>query len=86
MFVFQCPCYHLQFSGVLCCVHQVLTAEQQRAFCQIGAIIRGFLTRRLLKTEKVKHLRQTIVVSSQFGYLLYQMLYLPHKESVLIHV
>lgn len=65
MLVFQCPCYHLQFSGVLCCVHQVLTAEQQRAFCRIGAIIRGFLTRRLLKTEKVKHLRQTIVVSSQ---------------------
>lgn len=65
VFVFQCPCYHLQFSGVLCCVHQVLTAEQQRAFCRIGAIIRGFLTRRLLKTEKVKHLRQTIVVSSR---------------------
>jgi len=43
-------------------VVQVTTAEQQRAFCRIGAIIRGFLTRRLLKTEKVKHLRQTIKV------------------------
>ncbi|XP_035510148.1 centriolar coiled-coil protein of 110 kDa-like isoform X2 [Morone saxatilis] len=45
---------------------QVLTAEQQRAFCRIGAIIRGFLTRRLLKTEKVKHLRQTIGDTQEF--------------------
>ncbi|KAM9346584.1 centriolar coiled-coil protein of 110 kDa [Symphorus nematophorus] len=44
----------------------VLTAEQQRAFCRIGALIRGFLTRRLLKTEKVKHLRQTIVDTQEF--------------------
>lgn len=53
---------HITSSGVLRPVPQVLTAEQQRAFCRIGAIIRGFLTRRLLKTEKVKHLRQTILV------------------------
>ncbi|XP_069558904.1 centriolar coiled-coil protein of 110 kDa-like isoform X1 [Brachyistius frenatus] len=44
----------------------VLTAEQQRAFSRIGAIIRGFLTRRLLKTEKVKHLRQTIADTQEF--------------------
>ncbi|KAL7377920.1 hypothetical protein ABVT39_006210 [Epinephelus coioides] len=44
----------------------VLTAEQQRAFCRIGAIIRGFLTRRLLKTEKVKHLRQTVTDTQEF--------------------
>ncbi|XP_075938972.1 centriolar coiled-coil protein of 110 kDa-like [Anarhichas minor] len=44
----------------------VMTAEQQRAFCRIGAIIRGFLTRRLLKTEKVKHLRQTILDTQEF--------------------
>ncbi|XP_020514838.2 centriolar coiled-coil protein of 110 kDa [Labrus bergylta] len=44
----------------------VLTAEQQRSFCRVGAIIRGFLTRRLLKTEKVKHLRQTIVDTQEF--------------------
>lgn len=44
----------------------VLTADQQKAFCQIGAITRGFLTRRLLKTEKVKHLRQTIVDTQEF--------------------
>lgn len=50
------------------CVLQVLTPEQQRAFCRIGALIRGFLTRRLLKTEKVKHLSQTIVVSSLFNW------------------
>ncbi|XP_024128643.1 uncharacterized protein LOC112146843 isoform X2 [Oryzias melastigma] len=44
----------------------VLTAEQQRAFCQICAIVRGFLVRRLLKTEKVKNLRQTIVDTQEF--------------------
>ncbi|XP_068192911.1 centriolar coiled-coil protein of 110 kDa-like isoform X2 [Antennarius striatus] len=44
----------------------VLTAEQQRAFCKIGAIIRGFLTRSLLKTEKVKHLRKTVVDTREF--------------------
>ncbi|XP_054464126.1 centriolar coiled-coil protein of 110 kDa-like [Anoplopoma fimbria] len=44
----------------------VITAEQQSAFCRIGAIIRGFLTRRLLKTEKVKHLRQTIMDTQEF--------------------
>lgn len=52
----------LYFSNPRPTLLQVLTADQQRAFCRIGAIIRGFLTRRLLKTEKVKHLRQTIVV------------------------
>ncbi|KAM9391604.1 LOW QUALITY PROTEIN: centriolar coiled-coil protein of 110 kDa-like [Pholidichthys leucotaenia] len=33
----------------------LLTAEHQKAFCQMGALIRGFLTRRVLKTEKVKY-------------------------------
>lgn len=54
--------FTLTSSGVPCYVLQVLTAEQQSAFCRIGAIIRGFLTRRLFKIEKVKNLRQTIVV------------------------
>ncbi|XP_054616679.1 centriolar coiled-coil protein of 110 kDa-like [Dunckerocampus dactyliophorus] len=45
---------------------QVLTAEQQRALCRIGAIARGFLMRRLLKTHKVKHLRQTITDTQAF--------------------
>ncbi|KAM4716906.1 centriolar coiled-coil protein of 110 kDa isoform 2-T4 [Anableps anableps] len=44
----------------------ILTAEHQKAFCQIGAMIRGFLIRRLLKTEKVKHLRQTVVDTQEF--------------------
>uniref|UniRef100_A0A8D3AZG9 Centriolar coiled-coil protein of 110 kDa n=1 Tax=Scophthalmus maximus TaxID=52904 RepID=A0A8D3AZG9_SCOMX len=44
----------------------ILTAEQQTAFCRIGAITRGFLIRRLLKTEKVKHLRQTIMDTQEF--------------------
>lgn len=55
-------------SSVPSCVLQVLTPEQQRAFCRIGALIRGFLTRRLLRTEKVKHLCQTITVSYRCNY------------------
>lgn len=58
----------LFLSAVPSCVLQVLTPEQQRAFCRIGALIRGFLTRRLLKTEKVKHLCHTIMVSSLCHY------------------
>ncbi|KAM3863895.1 centriolar coiled-coil protein of 110 kDa [Diretmus argenteus] len=44
----------------------VLTAEQQRGFCRLGAITRGFLTRRLLKTEKLKHLHQTVMDTQEF--------------------
>ncbi|XP_014861717.1 PREDICTED: centriolar coiled-coil protein of 110 kDa isoform X2 [Poecilia mexicana] len=44
----------------------VLTAEHQKAFCQIGAMIRGFLTRRLLKTEKLKQLCQTVADTREF--------------------
>lgn len=46
------------------CDFQVLTGVQQRALCRIGALVRSFLTRRLLKTDKVKQLRQTVVVRS----------------------
>ncbi|XP_045066868.1 centriolar coiled-coil protein of 110 kDa [Coregonus clupeaformis] len=45
---------------------QVVTIEQQRALCRLGAISRGFLTRRLLQTEKVKQLRQTIQDTQEF--------------------
>ncbi|XP_072771775.1 uncharacterized protein [Nerophis lumbriciformis] len=45
---------------------QVLTTEQQRALCRIGAIARGFLIRRLLKTHKIKYLRQTIMDTKAF--------------------
>lgn len=55
-------------STVPSCVLQVLSPEQQRAFCRIGALIRGFLTRRLLRTEKVKHLCQTVMVSYLCNY------------------
>lgn len=51
---------------------QVVTVEQQRALCRLGAISCGFLTRRLLQTEKVKQLRQTVQVRA----LLY-----PHTET-----
>ncbi|XP_054891128.1 centriolar coiled-coil protein of 110 kDa-like [Poeciliopsis prolifica] len=44
----------------------VLTAEHHKAFCKIGAMIRGFLVRRLLKTEKLKHLCQTVVDTQEF--------------------
>ncbi|XP_056608783.1 centriolar coiled-coil protein of 110 kDa-like isoform X2 [Triplophysa dalaica] len=45
---------------------QVLTADQQRALCHLCAIVKGFLTRRLLKTEKVKHLCQTVQDTQEF--------------------
>ncbi|XP_057202921.1 centriolar coiled-coil protein of 110 kDa isoform X2 [Triplophysa rosa] len=45
---------------------QVLTADQQRALCRLCAIVKGFLTRRLLKTEKVKHLCQTVQDTQEF--------------------
>ncbi|XP_026095795.1 centriolar coiled-coil protein of 110 kDa-like isoform X1 [Carassius auratus] len=45
---------------------QVVTAEQQRALCHLTAAVKGFLIRRLLKTEKVKHLRQTVQDTQEF--------------------
>ncbi|CAL8266510.1 unnamed protein product [Gadus morhua 'NCC'] len=45
---------------------QVLTAEQQKCVCRLGAVARGFLTRRLMDTEKVKHLRQTVGDTQEF--------------------
>ncbi|XP_052409310.1 centriolar coiled-coil protein of 110 kDa isoform X1 [Carassius gibelio] len=45
---------------------QVVTVEQQRALCHLTALVKGFLIRRLLKTEKVKHLRQTIQDTQEF--------------------
>ncbi|XP_075998750.1 centriolar coiled-coil protein of 110 kDa isoform X2 [Genypterus blacodes] len=44
----------------------VLSEEQQRALSRIGAITRGFLTRRLLKTEKVRNLRQCVADTQEF--------------------
>ncbi|XP_077412323.1 uncharacterized protein ccp110 isoform X2 [Vanacampus margaritifer] len=45
---------------------QALKAEQQKALCRIGTIARGFLVRRLLKTRKVQHLRQTVMDTQEF--------------------
>ncbi|XP_072550084.1 uncharacterized protein [Salminus brasiliensis] len=45
---------------------QVLSLGQQKAMCHLSAIVRGFLTRQLLKTEKVKHLRQTVKDTQEF--------------------
>ncbi|XP_051905801.1 serine/arginine repetitive matrix protein 1-like isoform X2 [Hippocampus zosterae] len=45
---------------------QALKAEKQRASCRMAAIARGFLVRRLLKTRKVQHLRQTVTDTREF--------------------
>ncbi|KAJ8398744.1 hypothetical protein AAFF_G00419410 [Aldrovandia affinis] len=45
---------------------RVLTPELHAALCRLGAVARGFLTRRLLMTEKVKHLRQTVQDMQEF--------------------
>ncbi|XP_043090745.1 centriolar coiled-coil protein of 110 kDa [Puntigrus tetrazona] len=45
---------------------QAFTEEQQRALCHLTATAKGFLTRRLLKTDRVKHLRQTVHDTREF--------------------
>ncbi|XP_030630747.1 centriolar coiled-coil protein of 110 kDa [Chanos chanos] len=46
--------------------YQVLSVRQQLALCRLSAIARGYLTRRLLNTEKVKHLRKTVQDTKEF--------------------
>ncbi|NXX92811.1 CP110 protein, partial [Centropus bengalensis] len=45
---------------------QVFSPEIQVKFDKITAVAKGFLTRRLLQTEKLKHLKQTVKVRSAF--------------------
>ncbi|XP_031420622.1 centriolar coiled-coil protein of 110 kDa [Clupea harengus] len=43
-----------------------LSVGQQRALCRLTAVVRGFLVRRLLKTSKIEHLRQTVQDTQEF--------------------
>ncbi|NWS69764.1 CP110 protein, partial [Crotophaga sulcirostris] len=45
---------------------QVFSPEIQMKFDKITAVAKGFLTRRLLQTEKLKHLKQTIKDTMEF--------------------
>ncbi|XP_036597581.1 centriolar coiled-coil protein of 110 kDa isoform X2 [Trichosurus vulpecula] len=45
---------------------QLFSLEVQAKFEKITAVAKGFLTRRLLQTEKVKHLRQTVKDTMEF--------------------
>ncbi|XP_027510549.1 centriolar coiled-coil protein of 110 kDa isoform X3 [Corapipo altera] len=45
---------------------QVLSPEIQMKFDKITAVAKGFLTRRLLQTEKLKHLKQTVKDTMEF--------------------
>ncbi|NWW45912.1 CP110 protein, partial [Pedionomus torquatus] len=45
---------------------QVFSPEIQMKFEKITAVAKGFLTRRLLQTEKLKHLKQTVKDTSTF--------------------
>lgn len=45
---------------------KVFSPEIQMKFSKITAVAKGFLTRRLLQTEKLKHLKQTVKVRSTF--------------------
>ncbi|KAM4892165.1 centriolar coiled-coil protein of 110 kDa isoform 2-T2 [Sylvia borin] len=45
---------------------QVFTPEIQMKFDKITAVAKGFLTRRLLQTEKLKHLKQTVKDTLEF--------------------
>uniref|UniRef100_A0A8D0GH55 Centriolar coiled-coil protein of 110 kDa n=1 Tax=Sphenodon punctatus TaxID=8508 RepID=A0A8D0GH55_SPHPU len=45
---------------------QVICPDMQLKFSKITAVVKGFLTRRLLQTEKVKYLRQTVKDTMEF--------------------
>lgn len=45
---------------------QVFSAEVQEKFNKITAVARGFLTRRLMQTDKLKQLRQTVKDTMEF--------------------
>ncbi|NXW66984.1 CP110 protein, partial [Hirundo rustica] len=45
---------------------QVFSPEIQMKFDKITAVAKGFLTRRLLQTEKLKHLKQTVKDTQEF--------------------
>ncbi|NXU51708.1 CP110 protein, partial [Turnix velox] len=45
---------------------QVFSAEMLMKFDKITAVAKGFLTRRLLQTEKLKHLKQTVKDTLEF--------------------
>ncbi|NWQ80141.1 CP110 protein, partial [Columbina picui] len=45
---------------------QVFSPEVQQKFDKITAVAKGFLTRRLLQTEKLKHLKQTVKDTMEF--------------------
>ncbi|XP_061455167.1 centriolar coiled-coil protein of 110 kDa isoform X2 [Rhineura floridana] len=45
---------------------QVYSSEMKRKLNRISALAKGFLTRRLLQTEKLKHLRQTVKDTMEF--------------------
>uniref|UniRef100_A0A8C3L6U1 Centriolar coiled-coil protein 110 n=1 Tax=Chrysolophus pictus TaxID=9089 RepID=A0A8C3L6U1_CHRPC len=45
---------------------QIFTPEIQMKFDKITAVAKGFLTRRLLQTEKLKHLKQTVKDTMEF--------------------
>ncbi|KAG8145604.1 hypothetical protein E2320_012109 [Naja naja] len=48
---------------------QVYSPAMKRRFNKISALAKGFLTRRLLQTEKLKHLRQTVHASERMSIL-----------------
>ncbi|XP_039630940.1 centriolar coiled-coil protein of 110 kDa-like isoform X2 [Polypterus senegalus] len=47
-------------------ISQAMSPELHHRFCKLTALVKGFLTRRLLETEKVKHLRKTIKDTLEF--------------------
>ncbi|XP_056392326.1 centriolar coiled-coil protein of 110 kDa [Hyla sarda] len=45
---------------------QVYSPQMQRKFIKVTALAKGFLTRRLMQTEKLKHLKQTVKDTAEF--------------------
>ncbi|XP_065128385.1 uncharacterized protein [Paramisgurnus dabryanus] len=46
--------------------HQQVSEEHMKGFCRLNALVRGFLTRRLLQTNKIKYLRKTVKDTREF--------------------
>nr|XP_055031717.1 centriolar coiled-coil protein of 110 kDa isoform X3 [Misgurnus anguillicaudatus] len=47
-------------------LNTLVSEEHMKGFCRFNALARGFLTRRLLQTDKIKHLRKTVQDTREF--------------------
>ena len=61
-----CKCLKLcvrQSRDLIVCVFETLSRDLHRRFVKLTALVKGYLTRRLYKTEKVQSIIKSIAVS-----------------------